>query len=700
MTTTPPANAQPQGISIEQALAQAHAHWDAGQNMQAELLCQQVLAVWPGQSDALHLMGLMSYAFGNLDLAIDQLRKAVQAPRVSPMYLSNLAEMCRQKGFLAEGEEAARRAVTLEPTLVAGWNNLGIIQQEAGKLDESLASLNRVVGLRPEDPLARNNLGNTLKRLGRLQEAKSQYEAALALQPTYAEANSNLGALLNDLGRPDEALAAVRRAMDANPRLADAYINAAGVESARRNYAEALRWTEGLLTFAPLHAGGLSTKATLLGHLDRHDEAVDAARLATSSAPGNGDMLVTMGEALKGQGQMDQALAAFDKAIGLGGLALEKAMIQKAAVLMEQGEKAPARKVLEEVVARFPSSVSAWLTLSDLKRFEADDPDLARMEALVQQGAVQARTDAAALRYALAKAWMDTGDGERAFAHLDEANRMTRETFQYDADATSKWMDSIAEAFTPKAMKKLEGKGDPSEMPVFVVGVPRSGTTLVEQILASHPQVHGAGELSTLRKLVDVNGGLPQILQTLKPEGAKAIGGAYVAEITKLAGGKLKVVDKMPSNFLLAGLIPLLLPHAKIIHVRRSPVDTCLSCYTKLFAREQLFAYDQEELGRFYVDYDKLMAHWRKILPADRFLEVNYEDVVEDLEREARRMITFIGLTKWSPSVLDFHKTKRVVRTASVNQVRQPVFKNSVGRWKPYAPQLKTLTKALGPLAQ
>jgi tetratricopeptide (TPR) repeat protein len=692
MNTTP--QSAP-GLSIDQALAQAHAHWDAGQNIPAEMLCQQVLAVWPGQSDALHLLGLMAYAFGNVDLAIDNLRRACQAPRVAPVYLSNLAEMCRQRGLLAEGEEAARRAVGLEPTLVGAWNNLGIIQQEAGKLEESLASLTRVVGLKPDDALARNNLGNTLKRLGRLDEARQQYEAALALMPNYAEAHSNLGSLLNDLGRSDEALASIRRAMDINPRLADAYINASGVETARRRYDDALRWIDGLLSFAPLHPGGLAAKASVLVSMERPDQAVDVALQAVSAAPQSGDALLALGEALHAQGQLDQALLAFDKAIALGGLTVEKAMINRASVKTEQGDKEAALADLKAVIERFPNSASAWLPLSDMKKFKAADPDIARMERLAGPGVLLARSEATAVRFALGKAWMDAGDAERAFEHLNEGNRMMRETFAYDADETSRWIASIGQALDAKTFKRLSGGGAPSDAPVFVIGVPRSGTTLLEQILASHAAVHGAGELSAMRTLTDAYGGPAALVSALTPDVATQIGRDYLAEIAKLGGGKARVVDKMPSNFLLAGLIPLVLPGAHIIHVKRDPVDTCLSCYSKLFAREQLFTYDLTELGRFYRDYEAIMAHWRKVLPADRFLEVQYEAVVDDLEGQARRMIEFIGLP-WDDAVLDFHKTKRRVRTASVNQVRQPLFNTSVGRWKPFAKQLRPLTDALG----
>lgn len=684
-----------QGLSIDQALAQANAHWDAGQNAQAEILCQQVLAVWPGQSDALHLLGLMAYAFGNLDLAIDHLRRACQAPRVAPVYLSNLAEMCRQRGLLVEGEDAARRAVTLEPTMSGGWNNLGIIQQEAGKYEESLASLKRVIGLKPDDALARNNLGNTLKRLGRLEEARQQYEAALTLMPGYAEAHSNLGALLNDLGRPDEALTSIRRAMDINPHLSDAYVNAAGVESARRRYADALRWLDGMLNFAPLHPGGLAAKASVLVNLERYEEAVEAARQAVSAAPQSGDAQVAMAEALHAQGHLGPALSALDKAVGLGGASLEKAMVRRASLLMEQGEKDSARAELEKVLELFPASASAWLSLSDMKRFKAGDADLARMERLIAPGATLSLQDSMAVRFALGKAWMDIGDADKAFDNLDEGNRQMRATFEYDAKDTSAWIASIPKAYDKAAMKRLGGGGAPSQSPVFVLGMPRSGTTLIEQILASHPSVFGAGELSTLRRLADQHGGIIDLPKVLTPDLARGLGEAYLAETALLGNGKARIVDKMPSNFLQAGLIPLILPGARIIHVRRDAVDNCLSCYTKLFAREQLFTYNLPELGQFYRDYEALMAHWRKVLPSDRFIEVDYEAVVEDQEGQSRRLIEFLDLP-WDKAVLEFHKTKRAVRTASVNQVRQPLFKSSVGRWKPFAKRLKTLTDALG----
>ena len=225
--------------------------------------------------------------------------------------------------------------------------------------------------------------------------------------------------------------------------------------------------------------------------------------------------------------------------------------------------------------------------------------------------------------------------------------------------------------------------------------MPRSGTTLVEQILASHPQVHGAGELNFMNQLVEPHGGVERLAANLTPDLARSLGQAYLDQIMALGGGKARVVDKMPANFLMRGLIPLMLPGARIIHVRRNPVDTCLSCFSKHFASEQLFTYDQAELGQFYRAYDSVMQRWRESLPQDRYTEVVYEDVVDDLEGQARRMIDFIGL-EWNEACLSFDTTRRTVRTASVNQVREPIFKTSVGRWKPFAAELKPLLDALG----
>jgi hypothetical protein len=245
--------------------------------------------------------------------------------------------------------------------------------------------------------------------------------------------------------------------------------------------------------------------------------------------------------------------------------------------------------------------------------------------------------------------------------------------------------------FDRNLLEKLQGAGDPSSTPVFVLGMPRSGSTLIEQILASHPQIHGAGETEDLAECLPA--GFPECLSTADASAIREIGRAY---LSRLPQGRQRVVNKLPHNFLRIGLIRLALPNARIIHTERNPLDTCVSCYSKLFTAGQNFSYDLGELGRYYRLYSGLMDHWRSVLPADAMLHVAYEDVVEDLEGQARRLIEYCGLP-WDDRCLDFYKTNRTVRTASAVQVRKPLFRSSVERWKKYEAGLGPLLSELLP---
>ena len=682
-------------LTLPEALSRALAHWNAGQAAEAEVYCQRVLAAFPGQADALHLLGLMAHAYGNLDLAIAHLRQACMAPRAPAIYSSNLAEMYRQKGMLAEGEEAAQRAVAMDPSLVPGWSNLGILLQEAGKLEQSLACLERVLALTPDAPEAHNNLANTYRRLGRLDLAEQHYRQALALHPNYAEAHSNLAFLLTAQGQYDQAAAEARLAIELSPRLADAYLNLADVEAARHRHGAALQALAALQAFAPHHPAGLVARAKALKQLERTDGALACARQAVALTPRSAEARHALAEALQALGQTDEALAAFELAATLPGAVAEEALVGRATLLLESGQKDAAMAAFDRALERFPGSVRALASRADAKTFQPGDPDVAAMEALLAEGERRPLPDRTSAHFALGKAYLDMKDAARAFPHLHAANRQKRATFHYDSAATDRWMRSIASTFTPELMARLQGMGAASELPVFIVGMPRSGTTLVEQILSSHSQVTGAGELSAMRRVVEAHGTLPDMLHTLSADDAQRMGHAYLNHIEPLAQGRLRLVDKMPGNFLYAGLIPLILPGARIVHCRRDPVDTCLSCYTKQFGGEQQFAYDLTELGQFYTYYQRLMAHWAEVLPADRFIEVDYESVVDNLDGEARRLIDFLGVP-WEDTCLQFHTNRRVVRTASVNQVRQPIYKTSKGRWQPYAEHLRPLLDALG----
>lgn len=684
-----------QQLTVPEALQRAYAHWNAGQATQAEELCRQVLLAWPYQADAMHLLGLIAYAYGRLDMAVSHLRQACQAAHAPAIYFSNLAEMCRQKGLLAEAEQAAQRAVSMAPQLVDAWNNLGIILQESGKLEASLDCLERVLVLQPTDARAHNNLANTWRRLNRLEQAELHYRKALELDPTYAEAHSNLAFLLNTHGKFDEAAAAARHAIELNPKLIDAYLNLAEVEVARLRYADALRCLDILYGFAPQHIGGLTARAQIFKKIERNEEALAWANRAVMLAPDHANAQHTLGQVLQALGRHEDALCAYDKAAALPGGVAEDALLARAALFMESGRSEDAITAFDQVLQQFPGSIRVLTARNDAKVYHAADPDIALLEAALVQSGSLSLADRMAVHFALGKAYLDTNNSEHAFHHLHAANRLKRSTFSYDSAATRLWMESIATNFA-SALKAMEGAGGAaSDLPVFIVGMPRSGTTLVEQILASHPQVHGAGELSALRLSIEAAGKFPQDIAAMPRDKMRAIGQDYLARVAPLAQGKDRLVDKMPANFLYAGLIPVILSGARIIHCRRDPVDTCLSCYSKHFVGEQLFTYDLTELGEFHRAYQILMSQLRQVLPADRFIEVDYEAVVDDLEGEAKRLIAFVDLP-WDDACLQFHKTRRVVRTASVNQVRQPIYRTSKGRWQKHAAYLGPLLAALG----
>jgi tetratricopeptide (TPR) repeat protein len=687
----------PPPIDIAKTVEHARIAWTEGRADEAEIACRQVLAAWPGHTDATYLLGLMAYTYGNLDLAIAHVRQACEAPRAPPVYFSDFAEMCRQKGLLAEAEAAGRRAVALAPNLAAAWNNLGIVLQEMLKLDESRLCLERALALEPSNAETLNNLGNTLKRLGLAAEAEKRWRAALQLRPNYAEAHSNLSNLLLDEGQYDRAEGMARRAIELNPHFTDAYVNLAAVATARHRHAEALQVLDALLAFTPGHARALAARALSLKELDRFDEALDAAKRAALTAPESPEPHNAIGQVLQAMGEFEPALAAYDRAAALPGPAQMDAVANRGALFMEFGRKAEAMKAMEEAARAFPNAPGVLFSQTDLRRFAPGDPLIGRMKALLVREGISL-ADRTTLHFGLGKAFLDIGDSQQAFRHYDEGNRLKRSTFAHGPEANERWMASVAEVFSPALLAAKAHLGARSDLPIFIVGMPRSGTTLVEQILASHPMVHAAGELKRLQMLSDGSDGIdgfPQSAANLSAAQLKTLGEAYLAFVAPLATGRRHVVDKMPSNFLFAGLIRLILPDARIIHCRRDPADTCLSCYTKLFAGEQEFTYDQRELGRFCRAYQELMAHWRATLPASHLLEVDYEVVVEDVEREARRMLDFLGLP-WNDKVLRFYDIERPVRTASVNQVREPIYRTSAGRWRKYTAHLQPLLEALG----
>jgi hypothetical protein len=357
---------------------------------------------------------------------------------------------------------------------------------------------------------------------------------------------------------------------------------------------------------------------------------------------------------------------------------------------------------LETAVSLAPGKPEYYRSLAQTKRFTPGDTHLAAMEDLAEDLGSFTEKDRIALHFALGKAYADCVEHEKSFRHHLAGNALRRQQLRYDEAGTFARFERLKAVFTADLIRQKQTLGNPSEVPVFILGMPRSGTTLIEQMLASHSKVFGAGELDYLSKAVarleraDAGGiPFPEVVPSMGAQEFRAVAADYLAALSPAAPVE-RITDKMPANFIFVGLIHLMLPNARVIHARRNPVDTCLSCFSKLFTGDALpFTYDLAELGRYYRGYETVMEHWRRVLPEGGMLEVQYEELVADFESQARRIIAYCGL-EWDEACLRFHETQRPVRTASMTQVRQPIYGNSVGRWLPYRDMLGPLLKELG----
>jgi Flp pilus assembly protein TadD len=477
------------------------------------------------------------------------------------------------------------------------------------------------------------NLAVAHHRAGRFAEAIDQYRRFLSLKSDVPEIHNNLGRALAELGRLEEAAASFRRAVDLKPDNPEALCN----------------WG-----FA-------------LAELERFDEAEAKYRSAIAVSSGFAGAYNNLGQLLK-----------------------------------ETGRFAEARQATEHAISLAPRNVAYYENLGAVRSFTAGDSYVTALEAIAADVTSLSATDCVHLHFALAKAHEDTGQPENAFQQLLTANALKRRHIAYDEATTLDRMVRIRELINRNFIEAHRSGGDPSQLPVFIVGMPRSGTTLIEQILASHPQVFGAGELHLFDQAAgsvrDVMPGRPEFPEMMSDMWAKhfrTLAAFYLERLKQRAPGAARITDKMTTNFLFAGLIHLALPNAVIIHAVRNPIDTCVSCFSLNFTRGMMHTYDLAELGRYYRQYQAVMAHWHDVLPPGRILDVHYEELVSDPEGVARRIIAHCGLG-WDTRCLDFHRTERSVRTASAVQVRQPVYKSSMGRWRRYQNFLGPLLAELG----
>lgn len=559
---------------------------------------------------------------------------ATPVPFHSPTLEKQFADAIglHRAGRLAEAEQGYRRVLGGHPGHSDSLHLLSDILRRQGRMAEAAACFRGLLSLRPDLPENWNNLGLALRELGHADQAIAALRRGIALAPDFAPAHTNLGLALGRNGATS-----FKRAILCAPDLAEAYANLGALLAAPDELKRALALRPQVPATWYMLAGALTGTADKLA----------SCRAALVCQPDYGRAHNLVGLASVEAGDLEGAARRYRRAL---------------------------------LCERNPGF---YANLADVIRFSPGDGDIEEMRRLAATGSLDGEARIS-LHFALGKAHADCGESRESFRHYQEGNSRKRRTLPYDEATVLAELERTARDFSAEFMAGKAGRGDPSEVPIFILGMPRSGSTLIEQILASHPSVHGGDERPDFPELLDAFG---------RTE-FRALGAAYVERSRTLAPAAARITDKLPGNFRHAGAIHLALPKARIIHSRRDPADTCVSCFTKLFRVGQAYTYDLGELGRYYRAYDRLMAHWRAVLPDSVFIEVDYEELVADPEAQTRRLLAHCELD-WDPACLAYHETRRAVRTASAVQVREPLHRRSIGRWRSYGTLLAPLLSEL-----
>jgi tetratricopeptide (TPR) repeat protein len=634
------------------AIQTALAHHKAGRLQQAEAIYRQVLQTDPRHPDALHLLGLIALHSRNYAIASQLIGRAIDAGPSSQMHY-NLGIALQAEGKILQAIENYRQAVLLQPDFAEAHDNLGTALQDEGRLEDAVASHRRAISLKPGLAGAHFNIGNALQKLARPGEAIESYRQAIFLNPNFADAHGNMGNALRAQGRLNEALASYRKALSLKPDSAELHCNLGNVLRDQR----------------------------------RLDEAIIHYRRALSLKPDMAEAHCNLGLVLEAQDHKEEAIASCTSALALKP-GLPEAHVALASIHLDHGEFEAARDALSRALESSPDCANAWAMLTKLRKMTPQDDWIESALRLLSKPALQ-RTDRIEMLYAVGKYYDDTGQFDLAFPAYREANVLQRRMQGgFDRTKCSGSVDATMAAYPAALLARRHAEASASERPVLVVGMPRSGTSLVEQIIASHPQAFGAGELGFwTRQAAQVH---PPAIEHGNAMFIADAAAAYEQLLQRYSTEAIRVVDKKPENFFHLGLVHTVFPQASIIHLKRNPVDTCLSIHFHSFAPSHAYATDLDDLAFFYLEYSRLMQHWRESLPAGRILEVPYEELIEDQAEWSRRIIEFIGL-QWDERCLEFYKTARKVGTPSNWQARQRIYRDSKERWRNYEAYVEPL---------
>jgi tetratricopeptide (TPR) repeat protein len=639
---------------------------NSGDLAAAEARCRSALETYPRDVNMLALLGALLV---KLDRAAEAEQTLSQAIAHAPTFAKpheDLGYLLVQQDRAAEALPYLERATHLDPKLEKAWFTLGKALAMLGRGADADKAFERCFELSPERRMMA--LAAEHQKEGRLEEAEHLYRRILRHDPGNVDAMRLLALIAVGAGRHNEAESLLQRAIALAPDFLTATLDLGRLLKEQDRYAEALECFDRGLALDANNPQAHFLRASTLAPAAFTYEAIDAYQRCLALRSEHIGALIGLGHLLKAVGRYDEAVASYNECIRLR-----------------------------------PDLGESYWSLANLKTYRFDDAAVAEMEQRVGGGGLTVQSEVNFL-FALGKAYEDRSDFDRAWHFYSTGNRRQRAEVSYDPVLTEATNDRLVQVFSGEFLQSCRGTGHPDPAPIFILGLPRSGSTLLEQILASHSQVEGTSELPYLGRVATwlnrnradgIN--YPEAVRELKPQNFEALGKDYLAyaQMHRRSGAP-RFIDKNPNNFPNIGFLSLILPNARIIDARRHPLDACLSCYRQLFAKGQNFTYDLTEIGEYYLQYQRLMDHWSEVLPG-RVLTLQYEQVVTDFEAQVRRLLDFCGLG-WEDACLRFYESDRPVRTPSAEQVRQPIYDRSIGHWRNYEQHLGELLTVIEPI--
>ena len=619
---------------------------------------------------------------GLIDLE-KQLRQTIAGERPTQECLDSLLQHY-EAGSFADAERLARNLIADFPGHQFGWKVLGAVLRQTGKLKEALGPLQEAISLSPADAEAHNNLGVALKGLGRLEDAESSFRNAITLKPGFAEAYFNLGNASAEQGCLVEAEISYKQAILLEPNYVSAHCNLGDTLRKMHRDAEAESSYEAAIAANPNYAPAHSSLGVILHEKKRFKDAETCFLKALQIDPEYADAHNNLGATLKEQGRLLEAQISFQQAITRKPH-LPEVHHNLGSLHQVLGDIQSAKECYLQAVALDPSLAEAHHHLAKIKKFDVRDAQFLQMHELYRERALSSEQHCH-ICFALAKASEDLGDLVAAYAFYEEANALRRELLGHDQEAQVELFSRLKSHYSKIASISPGQKREAGDLvPIFIVGLPRSGTTLVEQIISSHSDVTAGGELPFVARL---GGELATGQVAATPGALHRFREQYLSELSGRSGGKPYFTDKMPLNFRFLGLIVAAFPEAKVVHVKRDPSAVCWANYAQYFETKGLtFCYDLADILHYHQLYQDQMNYWRHELPT-KIYDLSYESLTVDPEHETRELVSHLGL-EWQEACLSPQDNRRTVATASNAQVRKKIYRGSSDRWKRYRPFLE-----------